>query len=281
MAGAIVITGASTGIGRACAVRMAEKGFDVFAGVRKLEDGEALKAQNDKIAPVMIDVTDQATIDAAAVTVGDSVGDRGVAGLVNNAGISVGGPVEFVPLDDLRRQLEVNLVGQVAVIQAFLPMIRAARGRIVNVTSVGGRVGHALLSPYSASKYGLEAVSDALRRELHQWGIHTAAVEPGAIKTEIWRKGEADAAQAVETLGEEGRRLYGDAIARARKVAQQAEKRGDPPETVADVVEHALTARRPKTRYLVGTEARVQVFLKSVLPDRGFDWIERRLLGLS
>ena len=282
MAGAVVVTGASTGIGRACAVRMAQKGFDVFAGVRKPADGEAVRAEGgERITPLILDVTDQATIDAAAATVREAVGDRGLAGLVNNAGVSVAGPVEFVPLDALRWQLEVNVVGQVAVTQAFLPLIRTAKGRIVNVTSVGGRVAHAFLSPYSGSKYALEAISDALRRELHEWGIHTAAVEPGSIRTEIWRKGEEGADETMEWLGPEGRRLYGPTMERLREFAARLGERGDPPEAVADVVDHALTARRPKTRYVVGRQAKMEIALKALLPDRGFDAIERRMLKLK
>jgi NAD(P)-dependent dehydrogenase (short-subunit alcohol dehydrogenase family) len=280
MAGAIVISGASTGIGRACAVRMAEKGYDVFAGVRKPEDGEALRSDSDRIVPVILDVTDQATIDATAATVREAVGERGVAGLVNNAGITVQGPVEFVPLDDLRRQLEVNVIGQVALIQALLPLIRTAEGRIVNVTSVGGRVAHAFLSPYAASKYAMEAITDAMRRELRPWGIHVAAIEPGAIKTEIWRKGEETADDMLEQLGPEGLRLYGEPLQNVRKVAKRFGERGDPPEAVADKIEHALTARRPHTRYLIGREAKIQVALTTVLPDRAFDAIEARMLGI-
>jgi NAD(P)-dependent dehydrogenase (short-subunit alcohol dehydrogenase family) len=282
VAGAVVISGASTGIGRACALRMAGKGFDVYAGVRKPEDGVALREDSpERLHPVILDVTDPASIDATAAVVREAVGDRGLAGLVNNAGITVQGPVEFVPLDDLRRQLEVNLVGQVAVIQALLPLIRTARGRIVNVTSVGGRVAHAFLSPYAASKYGMEAVTDALRRELLPWGIHVAAVEPGAVRTEIWRKGEDTADELLDSLGAEGRQLYGDTLQRLRGIANRMSERGDPPEAVAEVVDHALTARRPRTRYVVGREAKAQIALRAVLPDRGFDAIEARMLGLK
>lgn len=280
--GAVVISGASTGIGRACAIRMAEKGFDVFAGVRKPKDGEALREQApERILPVILDVTDQNTIDATAATVAEAVGERGLAGLVNNAGITVQGPVEFIPLDDLRRQLEVNVVGQVALIQALLPQIRKAKGRIVNVTSVGGRVAHAFLSPYNASKFALEAITDALRRELRPWGIHVAAIEPGSIKTEIWRKGEETADETLEQLGERGRELYGESLENVRKAAQKIAERGDPPEAVADRVEHALTARKPRTRYLIGREARAQVALTAMLPDRAFDRIESRVLGIG
>ena len=279
--GAIVISGASTGIGRACAIRMAEKGFDVFAGVRRPEDGESLRAEApERILPVILDVTDQKTIEATAATVGEAVGEAGVAGLVNNAGITVQGPVEFTPLDELRRQLEVNVVGQVALTQALLPQIRTARGRIVNVTSVGGRVAHAFLAPYNASKYAMEAITDALRRELKPWGIHVAAIEPGSIKTEIWRKGEETADDLLEQLGPEGQELYGEPLQNVRKFARRLGERGDPPEAVADRIEHALTARRPRTRYLIGREAKAQVALTAMLPDRAFDKIEARALGL-
>jgi NAD(P)-dependent dehydrogenase (short-subunit alcohol dehydrogenase family) len=277
---AVVITGASTGIGRATAVRLAGAGWDVFAGVRKVEDGESVREESpDRIHPLILDVTDSATIEAAAVTVRETLGDRGLAGLVNNAGITVQGPLEFLAVDDLRRQMDVNVIGQVAVTQALMPAIRTATGRIVNITSVGGRVAHPFLGPYNASKFALEALTDSMRKELRPWGIHVVAVEPGSMATEIWDKGESGADELLEKLGERGRELYGETLQKLREYAVKAGERGKPPDVVAKVIERALTASRPRTRYLVGPDARAQVALSTVLPDRAFDAVEARLLG--
>lgn len=275
-----LITGASTGIGRATSVRLARAGWDVFAGVRKPEDGESVKAESpDRIRPVIVDVTDQETIESAAATVREAVGDRGLHGLVNNAGITVQGPLEFLPLDDLRKQFEVNVTGQVAMTQAVMPEIRAATGRIVNMGSVGGRVAHPFLGPYNASKFAIEAITDAMRKELRPWGIHVIVVEPGSMATEIWEKGDAGAAQLLESIGERGRELYGDTLEKLREFARKTGERGKPPDAVAAVVERALTTGRPRTRYLVGPDAKAQVALSTVLPDRAFDAVEARLLG--
>jgi NAD(P)-dependent dehydrogenase (short-subunit alcohol dehydrogenase family) len=276
-----VITGTSTGIGRAAALRLDAAGFDVFAGVRRAEDAEGLAAEaSDRLRPLIVDVTDADSIAAAAREVGETVGERGVAGLVNNAGISVTGPLEFIPLDDIRRQLEVNLIGQIAVTQAFLPMIRRATGRIVNMSSVGGRVANGFLAPYQASKFAIEAVTDALRKELRPWGIHVVAIEPGSIDTEIWRKGTEAARETLEKLPPEGRELYGETISKGAELAGKIAKRAVSPERVAAVVEKALTASRPRTRYLVGIDARAQVALAGLLPDRALDAVEARILGL-
>ena len=180
--GTVVVTGASTGIGEAAALHLKELGFEVRAGVRKDEDAERLRAQG--VSPLKLDVTDTSSVAAAAAEVGEEV-----FGLVNNAGVAVSAPVEFVPIDQLRRQLEVNLIGQVAVIQAFLPALRQSHGRIVNISSIGGRIALPLASPYAASKFALEAVSDSLRREVAQFGIEVSLVEPGGVKTPIWKKG--------------------------------------------------------------------------------------------
>ena len=276
----VLVTGASTGIGRATAKRLANAGWDVFAGVRKPEDGESVKAESpDRITPLIIDVAEQVTIDAAAVTLDEALGDRGLNGLVNNAGITVQGPLEFLPIEDLRKQLEVNVVGQVAVTQAVMPHIRRTTGRIVNMGSVGGRVAHPFLGPYNSSKFAIEAITDSMRKELRPWGIHVIVVEPGSMQTEIWDKGEQGADDMLERLGARGRELYGDTLAKLREYAKKAGERGRPPDAVAKVVEKALTTSRPRTRYLVGPDAKAQVVLSTILPDRGFDRVEARLLG--
>ena len=275
--GAVVVTGASTGIGQASALHLSALGFEVLAGVRKEEDAERLRAAG--LRPVLLDVTDQGSIEAAAATVGEASAG-GVTGLVNNAGIAVSGPLEFVPIDELRRQLEVNLIGQVAVTQAFLPMLRAARGRIVNVSSIGGRVALPLLGPYAASKFALEAVSDSLRRELRHLGVKVSVIEPGGIKTPIWQKGNAAAEAMLESMPADAERLYGALISAIRRESLRiAEERGLPPAAVAQAVGHALTARRPRTRYLVGRDAKLRAAAARVLPDRAFDALVARTLS--
>jgi NAD(P)-dependent dehydrogenase (short-subunit alcohol dehydrogenase family) len=270
--GTVVITGASTGIGEATALHLAELGFEVRPGVRSDEDAERLRSRG--LSPLRIDVTDEESIAAAAGEVAE------LAGLVNNAGIAVSSPVEFIPLDELRRQLEVNLIGQVGVIQAFLPALRKARGRIVNVSSIGGRVALPLAGPYAASKFALEAVSDSLRREVRRFGIEVSVIEPGGVKTPIWDKGQQTADSLLQQAPPEVNELYGDLARAIRGEAQKiATDRGLPPEAVAKVIGRALTARRPKTRYLVGRDAKVRAAVAKRLPDRAFDALVARTLS--
>lgn len=280
-AGSVVVTGASTGIGRACALRLDRMGWRVFAGVRRPADGEALRAKaSARLLPVELDVTDEASIARAAGLVAESAGDAGLAGLVNNAGISVAGPLEFLPIEELRRQLEVNVTGQVAVTQAFLPLIRKGNGRIVFMGSISGRLATPFLGPYAASKFALEAIADALRVELRPWGIRVSIVEPGSIATPIWEKGQDAADELEQQLSPRGHELYDPAIAAVRQAARDAAARGVPPGRVAKAVAHALTARRAKTRYLVGNDARLQLTMASLLPDRARDSLVSRVMKL-
>lgn len=278
--GVIVITGASTGIGRACALHLDRAGHRVLAGVRKDADGESLRSDaTGRLTPLIIDVTDDDSIAAAAKVVGDEVGTSGLQGLVNNAGIAVSGPLEYLPLDDLRRQLEVNVVGQIAVTQAFLPLIRAGRGRIVNMGSVAGRSPSApLIGPYAASKMAIEALTDSLRLELARWDIPVSIVEPGSIATPIWDKSGPDFDHLMSSMPDEGRERYGKTIEIGRKIAEAQNRRGIPPEKVAKAVEHALTSSRPRTRYLVGADAQVRARVENLLPDRLRDKIVARVL---
>jgi NAD(P)-dependent dehydrogenase (short-subunit alcohol dehydrogenase family) len=275
-AGTVVVTGASSGIGEACARTLAQAGFRVLAGVRQDADAERVAALHDRVEAVRVDVSDQATV----ADLGQRVGSEPLAGLVNNAGISVSGPLEFVPLDEWRRQLDVNVIGQVAVTQALLPALRRARGRIVNIGSVGGKVAAPLLSPYAASKFALEGITDSLRRELRPLGVHVAIVEPGAIATRIWEKGVAAADELLASAPAEAEAIYGPTIAAIRKQATKATEEAIPPEEVAKAVEHALTADRPRTRYPVGRDARQRIRLAGLLPDRAFDALMARLLGI-
>jgi NAD(P)-dependent dehydrogenase (short-subunit alcohol dehydrogenase family) len=277
MPGTVVVTGASTGIGEASALQLGALGFDVFAGVRNDEDAERLRVAG--LRPLKLEVTDAGSIEAAASEVGESSGGR-LAGLVNNAGIAVSAPLEFVPIEELRRQLDVNLVGQVAVTQAFLPLLRAARGRIVNISSIGGRVALPLVGPYAASKFGLEGVSDSLRRELRPLGVQVVLVEPGGIKTPIWDKGSAAAESMLDGMPPEVDDLYGGLIRALRRESQRiATETGLPPHAVAEVVGKALTARRPRTRYVVGRDAKARAIAARLLPDRAFDALIARTLS--
>ena len=273
MVHSVLVTGASTGIGEATALRMKRAGWDVYAGARKDEDLKRLGEAG--LNPVRLDVTDPDTIEAARA----ALDGRGLRGLVNNAGIAVSAPIELVPLDDLRQQLEVNLIGQVAVIQAFMPNVREAKGRIVNVSSIGGRIALPLVGPYAASKFGLEAVSDSLRRELRPWGIDVAVVEPGAVVTPIWDKGRATADRVEEAMGERGRRLYGPLADRIREETEKIPDRGVDPDEVAKAIEHALTSSRPKVRYVVGRDAKMRLKINALVGDRRFDALIARTLS--
>jgi len=277
----VVITGASSGIGEACALYLDGLGYRVFAGVRRPEDGEAVKAQaSARLTPVLLDVTDAVSIHQAAETVRAAVGVAGLAGLVNNAGIGVGGPLEVVPPADLRKLFEVNVIGQVAVTQAFLPLLRQGRGRIVNIGSIAGRATLPFVGPYSASKFALEALTDALRLELQPWGIHVSIVEPGAVESRIWEKGRQRAIQMEAAASPEAKAYYGEAVARVREAIAQAERRAIPARAVAEAVGHALRAARPKTRYLVGLDAKLRAAFAAWLPDRVQDWLLAKVLKL-
>jgi NAD(P)-dependent dehydrogenase (short-subunit alcohol dehydrogenase family) len=277
----VVVTGASTGIGRACALRLEKMGMQVFAGVRKASDGESLAEGRPRITPLIIDVTDADTVAKAQATVTDAVGQRGLAGLVNNAGIGVGGPLEFVPLDEMRRQFEVNVFGQLAVTQAFLPLLRKATGRIVNIGSIGGRLASPFIGPYSASKFAMEALTDALRIELRPWKIDVMIVEPGSIATNIWDKAKTTTVELERDMTPEAKALYGNSIDAVKAFIADAEKRAIPADRVAKSVAHALTSKRPKTRYLVGTDARLQAALATVAPDRVVDAVIARQLKIK
>jgi NAD(P)-dependent dehydrogenase (short-subunit alcohol dehydrogenase family) len=277
----VLITGASTGIGRACATRLDAAGWRVFAAVRREEDAETLdRSGSARMTPLLLDVTDARQISDAADLVAAKVRDRGLDGLVNNAGIAVPSPLETLPIDDFRRQLEVNLTGQVAVTQALLSSIREATGRIVFITSIGGRIAFPFTGAYHAAKFGLEAVGDVFRQELRPWGISVSIVEPGSIDTPIWDRGEREA-DRIGAGAPEGEALYGQALERYRKVLRRTSERGIPPDRAAAAVEHALGAARPRTRYLVGLDARFQARARPFIPTRMFDRIVTRAMRLG
>jgi NAD(P)-dependent dehydrogenase (short-subunit alcohol dehydrogenase family) len=273
----VLITGASTGIGEAAALHFDRLGWRVFAGVRKQEDGERLRAQaTERLTPVILDVADEAQVNDVLAKIDELLGEDGLDGLVNNAGISVGGPIEILPLDEWRRLFEVNLLGQVAVTKAALPALRRAFGRIVFVGSISGRSAPAYGGPYAASKYALEAVGSSLREELRPWGIRISMVEPGIIDTPIWRKGPT-LEEFKAMVGGEKFELYRRRLEGLTAHVEMIAARGIPATKVAKTVEHALTATRPLYRYLVGRDAQIIGITQRALPDRIAMRIRRRL----
>jgi NAD(P)-dependent dehydrogenase (short-subunit alcohol dehydrogenase family) len=278
---AVVVTGASTGIGRATARALGARGFRVFGSVRRQADGEQLRAELGRFfTPIHCDVTDAAAVAAAAAEVGAELKGEALAGLVNNAGIAVSGPLLEVPIAELRRQLEVNLVGQMLVTQSFAPLLGAAtsrvtgKGRIVMVTSTAGRRAFPFMGPYAASKFGLEGLAESLRRELMLFGIDVIIVAPGPTATPIW-----DKAEAVDPITF-GASPFAPALGKFRELMLTNGRKGLPPERIAHVIVAAITAKRPKVRYTV-TPTPLQNFLLSRLPKRLVDRVLARTLGLT
>ena len=272
--GTVLVTGASTGIGEATVLHLKTLGFDAIGAVRKDEDAERLEGRG--VRTVRIDVTNAEQIAAAR----DELGGAPLAGLVNNAGVAVAAPLELLPIEQLRYQLEINVIGQAAVTQAFLPALRQGRGRIVNVSSIGGRVALPLVGAYNTSKFALEGMSDAWRRELRPFGVDVILIEPGGVKTPIWGKSTETADALLEDGPPEIRQLYGELIEGVRTRTQKiARETGSDPSEVAEAIGTALTADRPRTRYLVGRDAKLRARMAKVLPDRVMDRMILRALG--
>jgi len=277
--GAVVITGASTGMGEYCAIGLAQRGYRVFAGVRKAADGEMLRKQAPSgLEPLIIDVVNEAQVRESAVTVEKALGGEPLLALWNNAGITVNGPLEFLPLDDLRRQLEVNVIGQVAATQAFLPMIRKSKGRILITGSIGGFFTTPMLIPYCMSKYAMEAMADGLRRELRPSGVKVVLLEPGGIKSKIWEKGISESEAFLKKAPPQMMEVYGWLVNALRRLAPQMEKGARPPKEVFDCVVHALESSRPRTRYRMGANSTAQKIIAS-LPDRVQDALVGKMMG--
>jgi NAD(P)-dependent dehydrogenase (short-subunit alcohol dehydrogenase family) len=272
----VLITGASSGIGEACALLLAERGWRVFAGVRKTKDARRLAAVSPNIIPLNLDITKSKRIAIVLTRIKKKVGKKGLQGLVNNAGVAIAGPIEFLPIEELRRQHEINFTAQVAVTQACLPLLRAGRGRVVNMSSISGRVTSPFLIPYSSSKFALEAFSDGLRRELRPWKLHVASIEPGAIATPIWMKSLSNALGTRTKMPQQAEALYGPNMQRMVDAAQRVGTHGEPAEVVARDVLHALSARRPRTRYTPGRLTAPAIWVLRHLPDAVIDWLLTR-----
>jgi NAD(P)-dependent dehydrogenase (short-subunit alcohol dehydrogenase family) len=266
---AVLITGAASGIGRACALLLDKLNFQVYAGVRDAEEGSYLKRESsERLTPISLDIVNDESIRKAVKTVTSDLGESRLSGLVNNAGITLHGPLEFISRAAFRSVLEVNVLGQLAVTQAFLPLLRETRGRIVNIGSVNGKIASAFKGPYCASKFALEALTDALRMELRPWGIEVCIVQPGSVSTPMWQKIMAAEEDLEKNLPEEGKSLYGQALRKRHQYTHQQAKSAIPAEKVASVVAHALTVGRPKARYIVGTKTKIAFLIAKFMPDR-------------
>jgi NAD(P)-dependent dehydrogenase (short-subunit alcohol dehydrogenase family) len=270
----VLITGASRGIGRATALRLANAGWDVLAGVRKEADGASLAAESARITPILLDITDQADVARVAGEVTE------LDALVNNAGLAIYGPMEGIPIERLRRQLDVNYFGHIAVTQALLPQLRESRGRIVFTSSLSGLVATPLTGAYNASKFALEASADALRMELKPWGISVSLVEPAQVATDIWANAEADFDADMAALPQPAQELYAGHADGLRKTIPLSRKLAAPVDNVAKSIEKALTARRPRARYVVGALPKAQAVMTAASPTPVVDAILRKAMGV-
>ena len=280
--GTVLITGASSGIGRASALLLTQNGFRVLAGVRKPGDGERLQADAGAgLHPVIMDVTDGASIQAAVAHVTEQLAGGNLDGLVNVAGIGLAVPLEYVTQDDVRRMFDVNVFGQMAVIQAFLPMLHRSRGRIVNMSSVGAHIAIPFGGVLNACKAAFGTLSDTLRMELRPFGIRVATIEPAAINTPAVEKTLGDVEATIGKLPPEGAQRYGNMLRAFNRRALPRELNGSPPDVVARVVLHALSSPRPRIRYVVGKLSRPMTLLPRLLPDSVLDELRMRVFGLS
>ncbi len=278
----VLVTGASAGIGHALVLRLDKMGFRVFGTVRRPPDAEALeRATGGNVRPVLMDITVPETVAAAKLEVAACVETDGLHALVNNAGAIYGGPAEFQDLDVVRQQLEINLIGHIAVTQAFLPLLRMGRGRIINVGS-GHRFAPApFVAAYCASKSGLGAFSDALRMELMQWGISVVMVDPGATDTPMWDKSLPRTEAHFQQLPAEAQALYHDAFYRTGRFFERLRRHGTSPERAARVIARAVAARRPRRLYLSGTDTLVGYLGYTFLPRSLYHRLLARLAGVG
>ena len=275
-----VVTGASSGIGLATAQELARRGFHVLAGVRKQQDAARLASEN--VEPVIVDITDEEQVAALADRVVHDPQGRRLGALVNNAGVAINAPVEAIPLDEWRRHFDVNFFGHVAVVQALLPaLIAGGDGRLVNVSSIGGRVAFPTYGAYSASKFALEGFSDVLRREVGRLGVKVIVIEPGTTATPMWGKGIATMDKLTATMSADQPARYGDLIAAMHKQVEEQEGSGIQPLGAAKVIADAIQARKPRTRYRVGRDAKLLAVMSGLLSDYTFDRFVARNLGLT
>lgn len=275
----VVVTGASSGIGLATAQRLAADGFHVLAGVRRPEDANRIKS--DSIEPVIVDITKTDTLAALAERIASDPQSRPLRAVVNNAGIAVNAPVEMAPLDEWRRQFEVGVIGQIAVIQALTPALLKSSGRIINIGSVGGRISMQGFGPYSAAKFAMEAVNDSLRREMEPFGLKVIIITPGAVSTGMSAHGIATATRLAALMTPEQHKRHDKLFEAVVAQAQDWEKNGIRPAEVAAVVSRAIHDARPRTRYTAGRDAALLTRLVRLLPERMLDGILRNQMKLN
>ncbi len=274
---AVLVSGASTGIGHAISMHLARNGYTVYAGARKEGDRERLEAEHARIRPIILDVTVSADVARAVQTIREA-GDT-LAGLVNNAGIAVAGPLEFLPLDALRQQFEINTIAPIAMAQAALPLLRESRGRIVNIGSIAGRLSAPFVGPYSASKAALASLTDALRQELARFGIAVSLLEFASVKTPIWAKGRAGRDALVASMPPQAMTHYGALADAVIAQTRTEEREGMDPQRIADTVLAALRAPRPRERYVIGHKAKIQA-VAAILPPSTRDRLVKRVMKL-
>jgi NAD(P)-dependent dehydrogenase (short-subunit alcohol dehydrogenase family) len=272
----VLVTGAARGIGRAIVEHLASTGWDVIAGVRSDEDANAItKVDPQRISAVILDITNADDI----ARLPDGLPDR-LDAVVNNAGVAVGGPIETVTPEDWRKVLDVNVVGQFAVTRAVLPKLRESRGRILFISSVNGRIATPMLGPYSASKFALEAACDALRVELRGWGVPVVLIEPAQTDTDMWRTADTMVTDIEAAMSPQHRELYAKHVAGMKKFVPRARRMASPTATVVAVVEEALTARRPRARYVVALLPKLQTALVTNMPTALRDRLMTMMVGL-
>ncbi len=277
----ILITGASQGIGKACALYLDNLGFQIFAGVRTKKDANILKKSASKnLMPVFIDITNANSIKSAVDIINKTVKGQGLMGLINNAGVNISGPMEFLPITEIKKQFDINIIGHIKVIQAFLPLLRKVKGRIINIGSIAGQMAAPFIGPYAASKFAMEAITDSLRMELRPWGISVSIIEPGSVATSMWKKTSFVADGITRHLSNEALSYYGSALESAARTREILGTKGILPEIVAKAVEHALISKKPKTRYFVGRDAKFLSIIKKFIPDRISDNVIIKQLGL-
>ncbi|MBU1171025.1 MAG: SDR family oxidoreductase [Proteobacteria bacterium] len=277
----VLISGCSSGIGLECALTLSRAGWRVFAGVRNPDDGISLeKESSGNITPLILDISDEHSVKQAVLKLEADLGDRGLNALINNAGIAVQGPLEFVSLRLFEKQMQVNVTGHLCVTQLCLPMLRKAKGRIIFISSESGRFTLPLIGPYTASKYALEALANTFRMELLPSGIRVSLIEPGSVKTNIWTKAEKDGLRLLKDLPEQASHYYKNELRLLALGPKLINKTASPVEHVVKKVVHSLTAKRPKIRYVVGIEARFLLTFYTLVPTRWTDWITVKCLNI-
>ncbi len=283
--GNILITGASTGIGFSTAIHLAQEGYQVFGSVRRPKDAEFLAAATPAhaapIRSLLFDVTDTEAVHSAAQNLRQELGQAGLHALINNAGVAIAGPLEYIPEDEFIRQMDINVFGMLRCTQAFLPLLKIAQGRILNLSSVAGRLAFPLAGPYHSSKHAVEGFSDVLRLELRRHQIQVIVIQPGAIRTPIWQTAQAKAAEIQASLPPQALREYGRLFEQVGKASARAGAEGDEPQLCAKIIAHALQARKPRTRYVVGRPAKIGLFLRRILSDRAMDRLVGKGLDLA